>query len=434
MPQFGEANVAQLPYQLTAVDGVAANAEVRQFDYDAEHIEMGRFLVGKKGFGCVSCHDIAGRPNFGTRGPDLATMQHRVRFEWYMRWIDDPQRMQPGTRMPTVFPNGTSAIKSVLQGDGRLQAAAIWEYLSLGANLPLPEGLDPIRGLVVEPGTRARVMRTFMPGAGTRAIAVGFPHGVSVAFDASQCRLAYAWSGGFLDATPIWTNRGGNPATLQGSKFWETPAGFPWEATGSPGQPPEWSGRPDPALGAPLGEGEKYDGRVRLSFLDYGVSPDGTPTFHYELEPREADLAAPRLEIHETVRSLQNLAGVGVARDFRLRPNRPGVAWFLVAFSSDRPRVLDLDGRPRDLAEGVEVWEYAALRHALLLNGEPTGLQLAKVVSAPNSSRWRIERQANTWRVSLWFPMQPAAADIPLRLDIQAPYRDDPLMIRELLK
>src|SRR5207249_3684526 len=107
-----------------AADGVEPNDAIRQFAYNAEHVEVGRFIVGKKGLGCISCHDIAGRPNTGTRGPDLANMKERVRYDWYKRWLDDPQRMQPGTRMPTVFPNGSSALKELLGGSGEAQSDA----------------------------------------------------------------------------------------------------------------------------------------------------------------------------------------------------------------------------------------------------------------------------------------------------------------------
>src|SRR5260370_12368814 len=92
---------------------------------------------------------MAGIAKFGTRGPDLALMNQRVRHEWYERWLEQPQRMQPGTRMPTVFVDGKSLLPTILGGDAQSQADAMWAYLSLGRNLPLPEGVEPTRGLVL---------------------------------------------------------------------------------------------------------------------------------------------------------------------------------------------------------------------------------------------------------------------------------------------
>src|SRR5262249_34030530 len=143
-------------------------------------------------------HDIAGRVSTGTRGPDLASMSERVRYDWYRRWLQESQRMQPGTRMPTVFPDGKSLLNTVLAGSADAQAEAMWAYFSLGPSLPLPEGLEEPKGLMLSVKDRPVLLRTFMPEVGSRAIAVGYPGGVSVAFDTATCRLAYAWSGDFL--------------------------------------------------------------------------------------------------------------------------------------------------------------------------------------------------------------------------------------------
>ena len=114
-------------------------------------------IVGKGGLGCISCHDISGIPNTGTRGPDLATIDQRVRYDWYARWLSQPLRMAPGTRMPQAFIDGNSPLSAVLHGDGDAQAAAMWAYLSLGPGLPLPDGMEPPKGLIVAgegPATR----------------------------------------------------------------------------------------------------------------------------------------------------------------------------------------------------------------------------------------------------------------------------------------
>ena len=77
-------------------------------------------------------------------------------------------------------------------------------------------GDEPPKGLVIVVKDRPEVLRTFMPDAGAKAIAVGYPGYVSLAFSADQCRTAYAWGGNFLDSSPVWNNRGGAPAKLLG--------------------------------------------------------------------------------------------------------------------------------------------------------------------------------------------------------------------------
>jgi mono/diheme cytochrome c family protein len=142
MPQFGAAQVGQLPEALAALEGTDADNTIHKVPLDAKKTEAGRLLVGKTALGCVSCHDIAGVVTGGTRGPDLALMNQRVRYDWYVRWLEQAPRMQPGTRMPEIFSNGKSLFDKVYDGDARLQAEAIWAYLSLGPELPLPLGVE----------------------------------------------------------------------------------------------------------------------------------------------------------------------------------------------------------------------------------------------------------------------------------------------------
>src|SRR5205823_12514292 len=124
-------------------------------------IQAGRQLVGKKAFGCISCHDLAGIPNSGTRGPDLAGMNQRVRYEWYQRWLEQPQRIHPGTRMPSVFMEGKSLLPDVLDGTADKHADAMWGYLALGPTLPLPEGIERPKGMVLYVTDRPTILRTF---------------------------------------------------------------------------------------------------------------------------------------------------------------------------------------------------------------------------------------------------------------------------------
>jgi mono/diheme cytochrome c family protein len=437
MPQFGRENVGHLAEALAACDGVDPGAETKQFEYDPDAIKVGQFLVGKTAFGCIGCHDIAGRPSNGTRGPDLASMRDRVRYDWYVRWLYDAQRMQPGTRMPTVFPDGRSPLETLLGGTGAAQAGAIWQYLALGENLPLPDGVESHEALALAPKDRVLVVRTFMPDAGNRALAVGFPDGVSFAFDAAQCRLAYGWTGGFLDAAPIWNARGGRPAGLLGPRFWTAPPEFPWAVTTSAegDVPPDWSKRAnDAALGAPVPEGTLPEEPPRIHFHGYRLDHSGAPTFRYALTRPSGEI----VEVQERVEPRQELAGVGLLRHFDIAMASNQTAWHLVGSSEKPIRILDAQGHR--LESPPDSYEIAAAdAHLLLPRGDGPPL-LVSLVSGPKTARWVLHRDTKRWYSTLWLGgMEPEGTEstkergLRATIAVWSPYRDEPAMIRDLI-
>lgn len=145
MPQYGPANVGFLPKALAACEGVPPMSTNEAVKASAEIMDAGRKLAGKDGgLGCVACHDIDGRSGGGTRGADLALTTRRVRQEWFYRWLHNPQRLAPGTKMPSNFTDNVS-VCDLLGGDGQKQAEALWAYLQKGPGLPLPAGVDPAK-------------------------------------------------------------------------------------------------------------------------------------------------------------------------------------------------------------------------------------------------------------------------------------------------
>jgi mono/diheme cytochrome c family protein len=427
MPQFGEANVGHLPEGLAALEGAIPDEKIHEVPLTTAKIAAGRHLVGKSAFGCISCHDLAGIPNTGTRGPDLAGMNQRVRYEWYRRWLEQPQRYQPGTRMPTIFPEGKSLLPGVLGGSADQQAEAVWAYLALGSNLPLPEGMGPPPGLVLSVKDRPILLRTFMPDAGSRAVAVGFPGSISLAFDAATCRLAYSWSGNFLDAAPVWDGRGGNPARPLGARFWTAPPGCPW-AVNTSNEPPDFRAQArDPAYGAALPEGQLYSGPRHLVFEGYHLDRSGTPAFHYRLEP---DPGHP-LEVSERPGPLHSPAGVGVARHFTLKVPAEHTPW-LLAGEGQQPRVVDAKGMPV-----VADWKSGSLempaqsRTIVLPQGGGRSVVLV-VTAAPEGTQWLLRRQSSAWRAILRLPTFRAATELRVDLHIWSPYRDE--LLPELIQ
>ncbi len=84
------------------------------------------------------------------------------------------------------------------------------------------------------------VYRTFMPDCGPAAIAVGLPGpegGQSYVFDAGQCRLRYAWSGGFVDNTEQWDGKGQRFTKVVGNIYFRDTGGFPWKVGTAIAQP-----------------------------------------------------------------------------------------------------------------------------------------------------------------------------------------------------
>jgi hypothetical protein len=73
--------------------------------------------------------------------PNLTKARDRLKPEWIVEWLADPNKLQDGTRMPSFFPDGQSPLPDVLQGDAKKQMAAIRDYLvSIGQPAPSSGG------------------------------------------------------------------------------------------------------------------------------------------------------------------------------------------------------------------------------------------------------------------------------------------------------
>jgi cytochrome c2 len=429
MPQFGSANVGKLPEALAALEGAEPDDKPHVVSLTSAKVAAGRQLVGKSAFGCVSCHDLAGIPSGGTRGPDLASMDQRVRYDWYRNWLEQPQRLSPGTRMPSVFTGGKSLVETVLAGSGDAQAEAIWAYLSLGPGLPLPDGLDPAGGkgkdFVLTVKDRPVLLRTFMPDAGSRAVAVGYPGNVSVAFDAATCRLAYAWAGGFLDAAPVWDGRGGNPAKVLGPQFWKAPAGCPVGVSASE-EPPDFAARAkDPAYGAALPEGKVYDGPRQLAFEGYSTDKNGMPAFRYRLQAADPH----PVEVTERPEPLRSGVGVGVARDLTVKATPEQRAWVLAGESGREPRLLDAKGAPVALDLKSEQADVPATGRWVVLPQDGDKVIVLAASGTPEGTRWQLRKLGGKWQALLRLPAGSTSAKVLT----WAPYRDEPALLKELV-
>jgi mono/diheme cytochrome c family protein len=418
MPQFSKPLVNIVPTGLSALDGDPLRNEPQRFPDDKAMDEAGRTLVGAKGFGCTKCHDMLGKPSGGTRGPDLSLVADRVNFAWFDRWMIDPQRIQPGTRMPTVFLNGVSPYKNILDGDAARQRVAIWMYLSHSKSLPPPDGFEEEKPaeVVQQTGSGYETVRSFMPDLSARAMAIRFANGAHLGYDLQNCRLAYGWSGGFLDMQPAWNDRGGQKVHLKGPMFWKSPAGFPWDVTPSSSPIPDFSGREkDVSLGAILTLDAKFQ-PTRLDFRGYSLTAGG-PTLRYELQLD----GGQRAKFSETVSSLHSDVANGVLRDATIELPAGRTIWLNAAEADAAPQWSTPDGHSGQLDE-IDKTAPADAIVRCMQGGKPVVLHLrTSGGAAPAGTVWQAMKQGGHWAVVLRTSPDGNATESHVVLAIQSP-------------
>ena len=257
----------------------------------------------KGGLACIGCHDWGPAKSTGEDGPQLISAAHRLRYDWFHRWMLNPARILSGTSMPSYF----AAL------DRRRAAEKIddlWAALALGERLPLPDGLRPPGAADLEakpvPDREPIVVRWDMPEATPAAIAVGLPGGISYCFDAGESRLRYAWRGGFVGLSGTLhrkteSNRLTPTAKLIGEIFFRSDD-FPLRI-GSPERIPQ------------------------RRFLGYRLI-EGVVRFHYQVDG---------IDVYEQVVT----AGSGIRRQFTIGRVEQAM-WFVEGRRMEIPRGADV--------------------------------------------------------------------------------------------
>ena len=206
MPQFGEANVAELPGLFSAIDRQAKPLEAIP-DSRESLSEAGRKLTGTDGLSCIACHKFNRQPAHALQVIDLTTVTQRLHEDWFQAFLLDPNRYHPGTRMPAFWPDGVSPLPALLGGNMKRQQHALWTYFAEGSRARFPEGLSR-QSMELIVGGEPVLYRGKLREAGFRAVAVGYPGQVNLAFDAEEMRLSELWRGRFLNAGPHWSVQG----------------------------------------------------------------------------------------------------------------------------------------------------------------------------------------------------------------------------------
>jgi len=99
------------------------------------NVQAGRRLASKEFLSCSSCHMGEEQPEGSPDewAPDLRISSLRLNPDWIVRWLENPQRLTPGTKMPSFFSNATSGPEDILDGDEERQMLALRDYIvSLG--------------------------------------------------------------------------------------------------------------------------------------------------------------------------------------------------------------------------------------------------------------------------------------------------------------
>lgn len=97
---------------------------------------------------------------------------------------------------------------------------SLYVRISDGKNIPLhainsyPPDPNPVSSIFIQPGSEPRLLRAFTDFNGNRSqrlthtIGVGEPSGVNYIYDLGTGNLSCVWRGDFIDATPMWNDRG----------------------------------------------------------------------------------------------------------------------------------------------------------------------------------------------------------------------------------
>ncbi len=267
MPKFGAAIAAPLVAWLKQVD-VLPTVKFERVPHSAKPHDVGRELAGTKGLNCIACHTFRGRAA-AIRGLELTTLTERLEENWFHHFLAQPQRFAPLTVMPGFWPDGRSVLPAVLGGDPGQQRDALWKFLARGPEAGEPSGLV-LEPLVVEVRGEAVIARRAFPGIGKRGVGVGYPGGINLAFDAAQMRLASVWSGGFIEASPLWRGQGSGQARLLGKDVVNFPPGRAFAVLESPTT--VW-----PAVDA-------ASERTPFTFNGYTLDAQQRPTLRYAVD------------------------------------------------------------------------------------------------------------------------------------------------------
>lgn len=154
---------------------------------------------------CSACHLL----DQMVVGPSLAEIRtlYDGKPDDFVKWAVAPQQKRPNViEMPSMVHVGEEGLRAIY---GHVMK------ISKGVKAKEQKQGDPFAGSPPHVA-RPQVQRIFMPNAGPAAIAIALNENVSLCWDAGECRLRYAWTGGFIDGHPYWKSNGSSQAKIIG--------------------------------------------------------------------------------------------------------------------------------------------------------------------------------------------------------------------------
>lgn len=155
---------------------------------------------------CAACH----LPDQMVVGPSLAEMRtlYLGKPDDFVKWAIAPEQKRKNViEMPSMRHLGEDGLR------------AIYEHVmkvSEGVEMKKEVKGDPFASSPTQLA-RPQVQRMFMPEAGPAALAIALDDETSLCWDAGECRLRYAWTGGFIDGYRYWKGNGSSQAKIDGT-------------------------------------------------------------------------------------------------------------------------------------------------------------------------------------------------------------------------
>lgn len=127
---FSDDEVNTLIEYFQALEGFSEPFEEIKIELTSEEIRAAEKLFSAELLSCYSCHQVGKKKPEGPPSgwaPDFLLAPDRLRPDWVYDWIANPQKLQPGTRMPSFYPD--AAPPNVFDGNPEKQIEALRDYL-----------------------------------------------------------------------------------------------------------------------------------------------------------------------------------------------------------------------------------------------------------------------------------------------------------------
>ncbi|NIR49429.1 c-type cytochrome [candidate division KSB1 bacterium] len=129
---FSDDEANDLIEYFQALEGVSEPFMEVEVELTKAEKEAAEKLYSDDYLSCFSCHQVGDKkPEGGPEGwaPDFLLAPDRLNPDWVFDWIENPQALQPGTKMPSFYPDIAQALPDILHGDPDKQIEALRDYL-----------------------------------------------------------------------------------------------------------------------------------------------------------------------------------------------------------------------------------------------------------------------------------------------------------------